>query len=168
MKTIREWLNELPDEIRDRAIRNGENDIPCTLDETASNMPNALWRAFTWSDTPELGVFWAEWYKWLQDPSLPKPTIQPADELVPDPSIEFKEKTDPVDLERIWLIPDTLPNPSTGGDLTKRERFAMAAMQGTNMEAYANAFGNQWAIHVAKDAVIMADALIAELEKQKP
>lgn len=56
------------------------------------------------------------------------------------------------------------------GGLTKREVFAMAAMQGALTTAAAPCLtGMQGAEpEVAKQAVRMADALLAELEKVKP
>ena len=51
--------------------------------------------------------------------------------------------------------------------LTKREYFAGLAMQATDLEQYANTYGNKWAERVAADAVMMADALLEQLEKQK-
>ena len=46
--------------------------------------------------------------------------------------------------------------------LTKREQFAMAAMQGLCATGQYGSFD-----HVAQDAVKAADELLAELEKQK-
>lgn len=48
--------------------------------------------------------------------------------------------------------------------LTKREYFSGLAMQAADLEKYADAFGDKWAERVAKDSVIMADALLKELE----
>jgi hypothetical protein len=50
--------------------------------------------------------------------------------------------------------------------LTKREYFAGLAMQATDLEAYAREYGIKWAHKVAQDSVLMADALLAELDKQ--
>ena len=59
MKTIREWLNELPEPIRSRAIRNTENESDTLLDTiTDVNFKNALWVAFIWSNTPEGHNYW--------------------------------------------------------------------------------------------------------------
>lgn len=49
-----------------------------------------------------------------------------------------------------------------------RYQFAGMAMQATDLEQYANNFGNKWAEKVAIDSVQMADALIKELQKEKP
>jgi hypothetical protein len=49
--------------------------------------------------------------------------------------------------------------------LTKREYFAGLAMQSADMEAYANKYGSSWAYEVAKDSVLMADVLLAELDR---
>ena len=57
------------------------------------------------------------------------------------------------------------PNsPYYGEGLTKREYFAGLAMQATDLEQYAEKYGNKWADEVAKDSVIMADALLKQLE----
>lgn len=54
---------------------------------------------------------------------------------------------------------------SISGGLSKREHFAALAMQATDLEAYAVRYGKRWASEVAKDSVLMADALLSELEK---
>jgi len=179
MKTIREWLNELPDEIRDRAIRNAEVGGWNALELSSKNEAGALDNAFDWSSTPERYRFWSEWKKWLIHGG-PKPLIQPAyacPAAAADHSGDVNEKIESSSnhpyieaLERSnkELKIALLAEAKKAEPLTKRELFAIAVMQGTNMDAYANTFGNQWAIHAAKDAVIMADALIAELQKPKP
>lgn len=48
--------------------------------------------------------------------------------------------------------------------LTKREYFAGLAMHTSDLDAYANKYGNKWAIEVAKDSVLMADELLKALE----
>ena len=48
--------------------------------------------------------------------------------------------------------------------MTKREYFAALAMQATDLEIYADKYGNKWSDEVAKDSVQMADALIKALE----
>ena len=61
------------------------------------------------------------------------------------------------------------PDPESKKDLDYwRYQFAGMAMQGTNLEQYANNFGNKWTEKVAIDSVQMADALIKELQKEKP
>ena len=54
------------------------------------------------------------------------------------------------------------PHKITG--LTKREAFAMVAMQGccANSAGYNN---DEWVNRIAKDSVLLADALLAELSK---
>lgn len=47
---------------------------------------------------------------------------------------------------------------------TKREYYAGLAIQNTDLELYADKFGNKWAEHAAADAVKMADALLYALE----
>jgi hypothetical protein len=113
MKTIREWLNEFPVEIRDRAIRNAEASDWNAMDNHEQDTAHALEGAFNWHDTPEKDEFWNAWYTWLQDPSQPKPTIQPADGsvVVGNHSFEATEKVEPGDKTvREWLneLPDEI------------------------------------------------------------
>jgi len=56
MKTIREWLNELPEDIRVRAFRNVVK--PERLEWEGSNLKQALMGAFDWRDTSENHDFW--------------------------------------------------------------------------------------------------------------
>ena len=49
--------------------------------------------------------------------------------------------------------------------LTKREDFAMAAMQGKCSHPEFYNFSDTWAEEIAKNSVQMADALLKELEK---
>ena len=68
----------------------------------------------------------------------------------------------PVSSDVIILFGENEQTLMTG--LTKREAFAMAAMQGlsTDINDYA---GKAWANDMAVNAVNIADALLAELEK---
>ncbi len=68
----------------------------------------------------------------------------------------------PVSSDVIILFGENEQTQMTG--LTKREAFAMAAMQGlsTDINDYA---GKAWANDMAVNAVNIADALLAELEK---
>jgi hypothetical protein len=140
MKTVREWLNEFPVEIRDMAIRNAEASDWNAMDNQEQDTANALAGAFNWHDTPEKDEFWNAWYEWLQDPSQPKPTIQPADGsvVVGDHSGDVNEKIE-------------------------RMRFEAASMY---MAALAAQPGSP--SHKAELSVAAADALIAELKKPKP
>ena len=59
--------------------------------------------------------------------------------------------------------------PDTEGNfngLTKREYFAVLSMQATDLEKYAETYGNKWANEVAKDSVLMADALLSALANE--
>jgi len=47
--------------------------------------------------------------------------------------------------------------------LTKREYFAGLAMQASDLEAYANKYGEDWPNKVAKDSILMADELLKQL-----
>lgn len=55
MKTIREWLNDLPEDIRVRAFRNAKPEL---IELEKSNLERALSGAFVWSDTIEGHEFW--------------------------------------------------------------------------------------------------------------
>lgn len=79
-KTIREWIQEFPEEIRDRAMRNAENSDWKNIDNKEPNEANALVNGFFWADSPEGDAFWVQWHVWMFDRSKPKPTIRPADE----------------------------------------------------------------------------------------
>lgn len=69
-----------------------------------------------------------------------------------------------------WLASQTKqPDPESKKVIEYwRYQFAGMAMQATDLEQYANNFGNKWAEKVAIDSVQMADALIKELQKEKP
>lgn len=60
MKTVREWFEELPDGIREKAIFNGDNDEPNTMDSTEYKLSLAISGGFVWSRTPEGGEFWLD------------------------------------------------------------------------------------------------------------
>jgi len=59
MKTIREWLNELPKDVRDKAIKNtakqNSEDYFNTISDT--QFPS-IKHMFIWCDTPEGHNFW--------------------------------------------------------------------------------------------------------------
>ena len=55
MKPIREWLEQLPEGYRERAIENAKDQG--LLDEYASSLKSAL-RSFLWRETPEGLDFW--------------------------------------------------------------------------------------------------------------
>jgi hypothetical protein len=54
-KTIHEWLNELPDGYRERALKYCDN--PDSIEE---NLIGALYAAFYWGNTPEGLKFWSK------------------------------------------------------------------------------------------------------------
>lgn len=55
MKTIREWLEELPEPYRTQAI---ENVVERNPFELAENIEQALWMAFSWMNSPQGGDYW--------------------------------------------------------------------------------------------------------------
>ena len=67
MKTIKEWLNEIPEpEIREAALRNMDIEKerwygdPIELRERET-LSRAICCAFTWEDTPEGHDFWQDY-----------------------------------------------------------------------------------------------------------
>lgn len=56
------------------------------------------------------------------------------------------------------------------GGLTKRELFAMHFMPAIYEEFWkeASGFSEDWRVGLAKDAALLADALLAELAKDQP
>ena len=71
MKTIREWLNELTEPYRSRAIRNAVNTLNPLLDLSQVSMEDAIWGAFDWNKTPEGHDFWYS-VSHGQTPELPE------------------------------------------------------------------------------------------------
>ena len=64
MKTIKEWLEELPEPYRTRAIENtGEK----RLSMYAVSLPEAIAGAFAWIDSPQGDIYWIDVYRTLID-----------------------------------------------------------------------------------------------------
>lgn len=143
MKTVREWLNELPEEIRERAIRNAE---ASGWVNAGCMRADAIACAFKWEGSPERELFWNEWSAWLYDPTQPKPTIKPADE---------------VDSDHIPDVRKMVGEPKND-TLSRRDQFAMAAMQAMLTRTFFDQY------ECAENAVEYADALIQELDKKQP
>lgn len=60
MKTIKEWLNELPESIRREAFNNEPKHISTVVWETPStSMYDAIMGAFVWKDTLQGHDYWA-------------------------------------------------------------------------------------------------------------
>jgi hypothetical protein len=59
MKTTREWYNELPNDIKIKALANTKW---TTIDSSAASLSEALCTAFVWSDTPEGMDYWSKVY----------------------------------------------------------------------------------------------------------
>jgi len=144
MKTVREWLNELPEEIRERAIRNAE--ASGWVNAGCMRAGDAIGCAFHWKGSPEGELFWNEWSDWLFDPTQPKPTIKPADE---------------VDSDHIPDVRKMVGEPKND-TLSRRDQFAMAAMQAMLTRTFFDQY------ECAENAVEYADALIQELDKKQP
>jgi len=58
-KSVKEWLEELPEEIRDKAISNTKAAL---LEEVAvaKSLKEAVLGAFIWGETPEGHKYWQE------------------------------------------------------------------------------------------------------------
>lgn len=54
-KTIKQWLNELPEPARSRALKNAYS---ITLDYRTNSIKDALERSFIWEATPEGFGYW--------------------------------------------------------------------------------------------------------------
>jgi hypothetical protein len=145
MKTVKEWLNELPEEIRERAISNAE--ASGWVNAGCMRAGDAIGCAFHWKGSPEGELFWNEWSDWLYDPTQPKPTIKPADEVESDHIPAVREMVE----ER------------KNETLSRRDQFAMAAMQG--ICSHPDTWGKDSFEKIARAAVEAADALIQELDK---
>jgi hypothetical protein len=59
MKTTREWYNELPNDIKIKALANTEW---TTIDSNDASLSQALLTAFVWTDTPEGMEYWLKIY----------------------------------------------------------------------------------------------------------
>lgn len=82
MKTIKEWLEELPDDYRERAIRNTKEG---KLEQREESLSQALKSAFNWYATDERVGFWVGVYAKVMGYRDDWPPIPDA---IPDPVIE--------------------------------------------------------------------------------
>ena len=64
MKTTREWYNELPNDIKIKALANTKW---TTIDSSDASLSQALLSAFVWADTPEGMDYWSEVYDKVSD-----------------------------------------------------------------------------------------------------
>ena len=64
MKTIREWLEELPEPYRTQAINNTSESVLMVEEESLSE---AVTGAFSWWDSPEGLEYWSDFYDTLKD-----------------------------------------------------------------------------------------------------
>lgn len=76
MKTIRQWLETIPDErIRRAALANVEE-----TEDSAETLQNAIFRSGAWGDTPEGDQFWLDCYLAARDggewPAYPPPSVR--------------------------------------------------------------------------------------------
>ena len=67
MKTIEQWLNELPDGYRERALSNADKEA-LESKEKELEMCDALWVAFKWALTAEGHLFWMEVFSYYARP----------------------------------------------------------------------------------------------------
>ena len=64
MKTIKEWLEELPEPYRTQAINNTSEQNSLKL---KSSLSDAIYSAFAWSKTPEGLQYWLDFKNTLND-----------------------------------------------------------------------------------------------------
>lgn len=67
MKTIREWLETLPEPYRTKAL--GQMDH-YAVNNMHSSISDALWDTFNWVTTPEVGDYWFALYNHFTTGSL--------------------------------------------------------------------------------------------------
>lgn len=60
IKTVREWLMELPDGVRDKAIKNAESEEEPSLDLHEVSLAGSILGSFTWSSSPEGQLYWKD------------------------------------------------------------------------------------------------------------
>jgi hypothetical protein len=58
-KTVKQWLEELPEEIRDQAISNTKPTL-LEQDAIAESLREAISGAFIWDDSPQGHKYWEE------------------------------------------------------------------------------------------------------------
>ena len=102
MKTIKEWLMELPEPIRSRALKY-ESDPIDNWNETTYNMNNALLCAFKWVATKEGGDYWAKvsWGYYDRAESLLTPDTRKQNSREAHESVN-KEKVQQVILDTLF------------------------------------------------------------------
>ncbi len=71
MKTVKEWLEELPEPFREHALKNA---MPDALNFTSSAIYNALNMSFVFDESPEGAPFWCQvWNSLVDGIGLPDP-----------------------------------------------------------------------------------------------
>ena len=80
-KTVKQWLEELPDGYRERALRQCTGFGEYTPETICESMAEAIERFTPWYATTEGGAFWYyvyDHYRHLRSPlpQLPKPTLR--------------------------------------------------------------------------------------------
>jgi len=74
-KTVKQWLQELPDGYRERALKNMKPEI---ADQKFRSLPVAIFNAFGWSSTLEGIGFWNQVWDHLTEPKIPLPPLPEA------------------------------------------------------------------------------------------
>ena len=71
MNQLRQLLQSLPEEIRDKAVANNKRfqRLPIT---TATSKSNALTLGFDWSITPEGYEYWNDWHRKIVNELTPE------------------------------------------------------------------------------------------------
>ena len=74
-KTVKQWLQELPDGYRERALNNMN---PEKADQKFPSLTLAVFNAFNWVTTLEGGSFWNQVWDQLTEPKIPLPPLPEA------------------------------------------------------------------------------------------
>jgi hypothetical protein len=66
-KTVKEWLNELPEPYRSQAIENCDKECPEEFERRVGDAQSALCNSFTWDESPQGADYWVEIYFKLEE-----------------------------------------------------------------------------------------------------
>lgn len=143
MKPLREWLEQLPDGYRERALRMAETEE--RLEYTLNSLIDAIQFAGHWEDSPEGHRFWnAVWAHYYyanspssvvvpQLPALPECSL-PTVEVAPIPSADPKGHAGALK-PQLALIPPTASEEMAKALACGAERYGPWNWRGTGVEA---------------------------------
>lgn len=85
-KTIREWLNELPDGYREQALENHEKYYKEDDAPKVWNIKDALYYGFDWYETIQGGEYWLNIYEAYGYAKTPLPALSQPEPDLPEPT----------------------------------------------------------------------------------